>query len=590
MYNKNFFKDVYDDFFGVEKIKEENEKLKKELNLTDNFPVIEVKKEDKDKNLSSFDKSNSIIENENVDVDVDDKVSKDKKMAYFFEMLELLYIEDDSKNIIKKIIEYMRKYNEKIENEYIPFNLCLCIKDEITLKKVIELLKESAIYFSYIDKNSSCEISLYDLKEIDEFTDTYLKNGMLLLKKIEGLEYQDLKFRDSFWNKLENLVINSKKMLLLKFDSKEDKSRVFEKYSSLKERIFDLEIIETVPKIQDIYNEVEKRLSKNSSLDDSFKIALLEFIQNTYVESEYSYSQYIELLCKKILFNKSGNLKPQDLPTYNKEKSMDEIFEELNSLVGLKKVKEVLNDLVSLIELKNKSKGSLNIKDTNLHMVFLGNPGTGKTTVARIIAKILYNLKYIKKDKLIEVSSKDLVAEYVGQTAPKTMEVVKRAMGGVLFIDEAYSLASGNGTSNGYNEEAVATLIQAMENYRDNLVVIFAGYTKEMQNFLNLNSGIVSRIGYTLEFDDYSTEELIQIFESMIKKAGFNVTKKAILKVESIIEEYKDTKNFGNARFIRNLYEKSVIKHAANTKGVKNKKIIKTIDEDDISVENLLKM
>lgn len=188
------------------------------------------------------------------------------------------------------------------------------------------------------------------------------------------------------------------------------------------------------------------------------------------------------------------------------------------------------------------------------------------------------------------MSSKDLVAEYVGQTAPKTMEVVKRAMGGVLFIDEAYSLASGNGTSNGYNEEAVATLIQAMENYRDNLVVIFAGYTKEMQNFLNLNSGIVSRIGYTLEFDDYSTEELIQIFESMTKKAGFDVTKKAILKVESIIEEYKNTKNFGNARFIRNLYEKSVIKHAANTKGIKNKKIIKTIDEDDISVENLLKM
>ena len=110
-------------------------------------------------------------------------------------------------------------------------------------------------------------------------------------------------------------------------------------------------------------------------------------------------------------------------------------------------------------------------------MIFLGNPGTGKTTVARIVAEILYNLRYVKQNKLIEVSSKDLVAEYVGQTAPKTMAVIPKALGGVLFVDEAYSLASGNGQGNSYNEEAIATLIQAMENYRDQLVVIFAGYT-----------------------------------------------------------------------------------------------------------------
>ena len=133
-------------------------------------------------------------------------------------------------------------------------------------------------------------------------------------------------------------------------------------------------------------------------------------------------------------------------------------------------------------------------------MVFLGNPGTGKTTVARIIASILYNLKYIKTNNLIEVSAKDLVAEYVGQTAPKTNAVVEKALDGVLFIDEAYTLAVKN--DNSYNAEAIATLIQAMENYRDRLVVIFAGYTKEMQAFLNSNSGIKSRIGYTLEFDD----------------------------------------------------------------------------------------
>ena len=169
------------------------------------------------------------------------------------------------------------------------------------------------------------------------------------------------------------------------------------------------------------------------------------------------------------------------------------------------------------------------------------------------------------------------------------MAVVEKALGGVLFIDEAYSLASGLGQSNSYNEEAIATLIQAMENNRNNLVVIFAGYTKEMQAFLNSNSGIVSRIGYTLEFEDYTVDELIEIFKNMLHKAGFEETKEAIDEARKIIIEYKDSNNFGNARFVRNLYEKTVIKHASNTKGKKSKKILKTIDKKDISAENLLK-
>ena len=295
------------------------------------------------------------------------------------------------------------------------------------------------------------------------------------------------------------------------------------------------------------------------------------------------YPKYRDDLCEKVLFNK-------EIPEYEKEKSIDEIFEELNSLVGLDKVKKMLKELVSLVELKNKSKDDLKIKDINLHMVFLGNPGTGKTTVARIVAEILYNLKYIKQNKLIEVSSKDLVAEYVGQTAPKTMAVIQKALGGVLFIDEAYSLASGNGQGNSYNEEAIATLIQAMENHRDNLVVIFAGYTKEMQAFLDSNSGIVSRIGYTVEFEDYTSEELVQIFLQMMHKSGFIVSNDAENKAKEIINEYKNTKNFGNARFARNLYEKTIVKHATNVKNKKDKKSLKTIKEEDISTDNLIKM
>ena len=129
-----------------------------------------------------------------------------------------------------------------------------------------------------------------------------------------------------------------------------------------------------------------------------------------------------------------------------------------------------------------------------------------------------------------------------------------------------------------------------MENYRDELVVIFAGYTREMQDFLDANSGIVSRIGYTVEFEDYTTEELLQIFKQMMEKSGFVVTDEAFKRVEEIIEEYKDTKNFGNARFVRNIYEKSIVKHASNTKGKKGKKVLKTIEKEDISSENLLKM
>ena len=159
-----------------------------------------------------------------------------------------------------------------------------------------------------------------------------------------------------------------------------------------------------------------------------------------------------------------------------------------------------------------------------------------------------------------------------------------------MFIDEAYSLASGKGQGNSYNEEAIATLIQAMENYRDELVVIFAGYTKEMQDFLNANSGIVSRIGYTMEFDDYTPDELIKIFNQMMEKSGFVVTQEALDKVKEIINEYKDTTNFGNARFVRNIYEKTIVKHASNTKNKKSKKVLKTIEKEDISSENLLKM
>ena len=305
---------------------------------------------------------------------------------------------------------------------------------------------------------------------------------------------------------------------------------------------------------------------------------MLDYITKTYAKTLDDYITYRDKLVNYISFNDS-------IPVISETKSNDQIFAELNDLVGLQTVKDALKDLVSLISLKQKTEGSLKIKDINLHMLFLGNPGTGKTTVARLLSGILYNLGYIKENKLIEVSSKDLVAEYVGQTAPKTNAVIERAKGGILFIDEAYALASDNSS---YNDEAVATLIKGMEDFRDDLVVILAGYTKEMQAFLNSNSGIVSRIGYTLTFNDYTVDELIEIFKSFIKKSGFKITDGALNKAKILIEENINTKNFGNARFVRNMYEKTVVRHATNIKDKVRKDLLITITEEDVNVDNLI--
>lgn len=574
MESRNFLKDMYDDFFGIEKLRKENDSLREELGLNDNdYPVIEVDKK-------TGDTKNEVIIT---------KEEKDKKMLECFDMLEKLYITDESKETIKKIIEYMRKYSEEIVKEYIEFNLCIYSDNKEDINSITKIIGDMSIYFSYIRKADTAQFSLYKLDKPEEIDKVYNKeHSIIVLKDLEGLISQEQSFKDIFWHSLEEKCENEKEFLtIIVSKSKETINSAFGKNEEIKERLFGFEITSIKPDAQDTYQEILSKLKESYEISEEAQVALLDYVTATYIKSSMSFPEYRDKLCQKILFNVKQSISVEDIPEYEKEKSLDEVFAELNELVGLTKVKKVLNDLVSLIELKKKA-DDLKIKSTNLHMVFLGNPGTGKTTVARIIAEILYNLKYIKQNKLIEVSSKDLVAEYVGQTAPKTMAVIEKARGGVLFIDEAYSLASGNGQGNSYNEEAIATLIQAMENYRDDLVVIFAGYTKEMQAFLNSNSGIVSRIGYTLEFEDYTEDELVEIFKKMIIKSGFDITNEAIEEAKRVIRKYKDSKNFGNARFARNLYEKTIIKHATNTKNTKSKKELKTIQKGDISVENLI--
>lgn len=567
MIDKGFFEGMYDDFFGIRKIQDDL------INENQEIPEIKVKSEI-----------------EKVEIT---KENKDKKMAELFECIDDLYITEESKNTLKKMIEYMRKYNEGLQDRFISFDMCIYSKDNNTIDEIGKIILEAAVFFDYLESERIAKASLLNLENVNQIGEVYKsKLGMAMFSNMEIFNTLDEKEKLRFVLGMEQIMKEQegKSFTVFTASGKEIIQDMLRRENNTLKNNFDFEIVSTKPTVQDIYQELLNKLEEKEELTEEFKVKLLEYVTETYPNTDLDYSEYIEKLYTKIVFNKTETFTLDLIPEYNKKKTLEEIFEDLNSLVGLKKVKDMLHELVDLIELKNKAGNELKISNTNMHMVFLGNPGTGKTTVARIVAQILYNLNYIKQNKLIEVSSKDLVAEYVGQTAPKTMAVIEKAMGGVLFIDEAYSLASGKGQGNSYNEEAIATLIQAMENSRDNLVVIFAGYTVEMQDFLNANSGIVSRIGYTVEFEDYTEDELVQIFKNMVKKAGFEITDEAIQKAKDIIKKYKNTKNFGNARFARSLYEKSVIKHASNTKGKKRKNILKTITVEDISSENLLLM
>lgn len=246
------------------------------------------------------------------------------------------------------------------------------------------------------------------------------------------------------------------------------------------------------------------------------------------------------------------------------EKRIAALVQELNELVGLESVKEEIRSLINLIKVrKMREKMKMPSMDMSYHMVFTGSPGTGKTTVARLVARIYKELGILSEGQLIETDRSRLVAGYVGQTAINVREIVEQSIGGVLFIDEAYALVSPD-TANDFGSEAVDTLVKLMEDHRDNLVVIVAGYTEEMKVFLKSNTGLISRFNKFIAFDDYSQQQLLDILEVMVGKAGLTIEKEAVEKVgDRLAAMSGDEKtDFGNARGVRNIFEKMVMNQA----------------------------
>ena len=269
--------------------------------------------------------------------------------------------------------------------------------------------------------------------------------------------------------------------------------------------------------------------------------------------------------------------------------SYDELMGQLEDLVGLDDIKKDIKNLMNLVKVRKlREQNDLPVPPMSLHMVFLGNPGTGKTTVARIVAGLYAAIGVLEKGQLVEVDRSGLVAGYVGQTALKTQEVIKKAIGGVLFIDEAYSLSSGG--ENDFGRESIETILKAMEDHRKDLVVIVAGYTGPMERFMNSNPGLESRFNKYFFFPDYNGEQLMAIFRIQCKKNGYQLTEEADKKATAFFTELYANRgeNFGNGRDVRNCFEDMVVSQSNRVAAMENpsKEDLMTVLPEDLDIED----
>ena len=330
-------------------------------------------------------------------------------------------------------------------------------------------------------------------------------------------------------------------------------------------------------------------LIKSSSLAD-YNTNSVVFDKEKYKASEVHkiFNSWMKSSLKERIYTEYAK---KDIKIAKKENEMSDAYKRLQNMVGLNDVKTVIDNIIAAYKMQKMRNGYLKSDAvSSRHMIFTGNPGSAKTTVARLVAEILRNEDILKTGEFVECGRADLIGKYIGWTAPAVKAKFRQAQGGVLFIDEAYSLVDDTAS---FADEAINTIVQEMENHRDDVIVIFAGYPDKMKTFIEKNEGLKSRIAFHIDFPDYNAEELLDIMKLMMKESGYTMTPDAEKAVMEIFEMAQYTENFGNGRFARNVLEQAEMRQATRLmkSGFDNaddKETLFRLEKDDFNLPALM--